>query len=175
MTRGRHRAWSPEFTFGTLLTLLCGACAAEDTSPRPPAPPRHEVLSIHDLPGCYEIISMTWAPDFRSEAEQQVFALPRFFRLRAEPSLNRGRIIPRESTSMGGNWRLTDDTDLTTTWGNPSRAVRLILRKRPTDAHFYGRADPFAERPGATPPSSGTVVVAKVSCWAEPDLTLPSM
>ena len=171
MTRGQHGA----FTFGTLLMLLCGACAGEDTSPRPPAPPRHEVLSVADVPGCYEITSMKWAPDFRSETERQGFALPRFFRLKAELSLYRGRIIPRESTTitMGGNWNLTGDTDLTMTWGNLSRVVRVTLRKRLTDAYFYGRAEPFAEGPGATPPSRGSVMVAKVQCWPEPEIKLP--
>ena len=162
----------PRFTFGMLL-LLCGACAGEDTSPRRPAPPQDEVLSVNDVPGCYEITSINWAPDFRSEAERQVFSLPRVFRLSAEPSLNRGGIIPRQSMGLGGSWNLTGDTDLTTTWGNPSRGVRVILRKRPTDAYFYGRAEPFAEGPGATPPSRGVVIVAKVPCWPEPDIKLP--
>ena len=162
-----------KFTLVMLLILPCGACGAEDTSPRPPAPPEHEVLSVEDVPGCYEIISIHWAPDFRSEAERQVFSLPRFFRLRAELSLYRGRVIPRASNSIGGNWQLTSDREVTAIWNSPSSGVRVALRKRPTDAYFYGRAEPFAEGPGATPPSRGSVMVAKVQCWPEPEIKLP--
>ena len=150
-----------------LLVLVCPACGAEEASPRLPAPPDDVTLSLHDIPGCYEFASINWAPGFRSEAERQVFSLPRFFRLNADASLSRGRIVPRNSNDPDGSWRLVGDRELSMIWRTwPTGAtVRMTVRRPATETHLYGRADPFAEGPGNTPPTRAAVILRKVTCW----------
>ena len=150
-----------------LLMFFSAACGTEEESPRRPAPPEDVTLSLHDIPGCYEFVSINWTPGFRSEAERQVFLLPRFFRLTADPSLSSGRIIPRNNNDPDGWWRLIGDRELSATWRTwPTGAtVRTTVRRRATETNLYGRADPFADGPGNAPPTRAAVIMAKVPCW----------
>ena len=162
-----HAAQILRFTMLMPLMLLGAGCGAEDTSSRPPTPPADAILSAEDMPGCYELVWIKWAPGFRSEAERQVFSLPRFFRLTADVSLSRGRIVPRNNNDPDGSWRLIGDRELAVIWRTwPNGAtVRMTVRRRAAETQLYGRAEPFAEGPGNTPPTRAAVIMAKVRCW----------
>ena len=80
-----------------------------------------------------------------------------------------GRRIKSRDDSVHNftNWRLPFDSEfeLEASWSNGFVGVRLVVRRRSTDMHFYGRAELFSDGGGGGT-NRGKVVFAQVPCWA---------
>jgi hypothetical protein len=73
------------------------------------------------------------------------------------------RAIATEPSLRLGGWRLTNQQELIVDFSG-FVGVQLVLRRRPTDGMFYGRAKPTSD--AALPPGAreGTVVARKEAC-----------
>lgn len=151
-------------------TLVTPGCGTDETPPPVPAPPHDLKLSVNDLVGCYEVVSIVWIPEIlEPPGYRRTYTPPRFFALAADAVLagKYRRSKPRDPNEdhRFTYWELLDDYQLGASWTNGYAGIRAVVRQRSTDRYFYGRAVPISDGGGA-PPSRGTIVFRPVTCWA---------
>jgi hypothetical protein len=144
--------------------VLCVSCVEpEPPASVPPLPPHDGRLSDENVVGCYELLSLSWVPELRAD-EQPFFTPPRSFALVHDSSrFPSRRIVSRAPTTFDlASWGVTIQNELEASWGTGLGGVRLIVRRRSTDGHFHGRAEPWTD--SGPPPSRGKVEFRQVAC-----------
>jgi hypothetical protein len=145
-----------------------GACSSPAPETLPPIAYEGEVVLLPStLVGCYRVASLEWLPAASPEGAKWAQLVPATFEL-SGAALDDGapdfrRVIAAEPSLRLGIWTLNNQQELIVDFSGLV-GVKLVLRRRPTDGVFYGRAHPTSD--GALPPGVGvgTVHVKKAGC-----------
>ena len=142
-----------------------GACSPPTPETLPPIAYEGEVVLFPStVVGCYHVASLEWPSP---EGARWAKLVPATFELSDAPRDDSvphfRRVIAAEPSLRLGIWTLNDQRELIVHISGLV-GVQLVLRRRPTDAMFYGRAQPTSD--GALPPGVGVgaVQVKKAAC-----------
>lgn len=149
---------------------ISGGCSSNEVLPAVKPVAHKAVLDVKDVIGCYELLSLTWAPPFAEEFWRRFYAPPRYFALTSDvlgdPKVRRVKAREPDYHLRMGIWQVSDKNEVEATFTDGWVGVGVVVRPSSTPGQFHGRAGTLSDG-GGGPPNTGEVIFRSVPCWPE--------